>query len=712
MTTLEVDTWQVNRDLTGGALPGQVRAASGFAKASGSLEFRQGDGATPWRLGPVLPGGACSIDATADLGVVAASPVARMTIDSISSPSALSQSRSADLIEAVPDAPIALPATLAQRVTWGAPYMLDASWVIDECARAMGRFQTPPPVASAILAIPAAGSVDADVGSLTTVNNAGSWSTTTDGRTFMSTVGSSQQYTYTPTIPIAVGASVFITVTVVSYAAFDDSLSLWLQDSSGVLSSGHSLALYYNGGNLNGNMSGTDGSLVSGDVSAGHDTWWRTQFQVEYTSATSMRIRARAGAGAAWSSWVTVTNPMMALTGPLATIRIGGAFTGLQVHSADDTSAWTAPTAFIAASGSPVVTSLATSSSSSWSLAQDVAAKTLGALWIDESGNLRYAAKETLRGAGGSLGTIVAKTSVADLPWSISSADVADRVAVTYQPPDLQTSTTGSITVWQATDSYAIGAGRTITVDADLDGAVDSLASWLPITDTTTAPIGQRSRWAAASSRDGGGAAPPSTALAITAALINPSKVRLTIRNTTAGTLYTVDGNGNPTLILRANYYASAGGQVTIWQGAPEASAQAPLTVDLGSTVQDPDVARAMLSWLWSMTTTPLPVLDAVSVWPDLSIRLGDVRVLRDPDYTGVASKVLVTGVDLSGEPGKLTQTLRLALLAILDADLTRLYAALGLTTEGAVTAYLTAQLGAGATEADVTKFLNAKAVP
>ena len=99
------------------------------------------------------------------------------------------------------------------------------------------------------------------------------------------------------------------------------------------------------------------------------------------------------------------------------------------------------------------------------------------------------------------------------------------------------------------------------------------------------------------------------------------------------------------------------------------------------------------LAWLQSMTTTPQPVLDDVEVTQvDTGIRLGDVRKLLDPSYTGIAAKVLVAGTHLSAEPGSLAQRLRLVVLLPMFNDLDRALASLGIATFDQLDTYLVAQ--------------------
>jgi len=303
-----------------------------------------------------------------------------------------------------------------------------------------------------------------------------------------------------------------------------------------------------------------------------------------------------------------------------------------------------------------------------------------------------------MRGLGTPAETIVSESSLADVAWSIGGDDAADRVTVTYQPPDLRTVTDYSLTVWEATEAVEVPAGGTVTVNADLEGTVKDLGGWLPVWDTVTAPAGKRSRWAAATSRDGGGTQPADTALQVTATMSGTSRVRIRITNTTAQKLWTVDGTGNPTLIIRANLTARDGENVTIAAGATEASAANPLDVDLGAWVQRYTDAQQILDWIWSQVQEPRATIQGVRVKPSLARQLGDIVRITD-GQTGLSSKALISGISLTGSPGQYEQTLDLVLLDITFYDLSQNF--------GAKTFAQLSTDWAGLTFAQVTDLIN-----
>jgi len=689
---VDASSWSVQRALSGTNIPGQVRAASGVGTTDGSVAFAVDDNRTPWQAGPFLPGGKAAIDAAADADLPL-SPIARLLVSELGLPGALTPERNATLTEdlgALRGQRVVLPVTLGlDTIVIGESQLLDAAYLIDAAARAGGRYQTPPPTANTLVSVPGNGSVQPDKGTLdwrsgAPLSSPFTFVTTSDGRTAMA--GGVAYYTV-PTITLAAGLSLYVYYTAVGGASFVLRLAQY-----GIAGT---LTLSAAGARLGASATAT---MPEPPVDG------RCEVQIQYVSTSVTQIRVRAADGGPWSAWVQAN---LGFTGNLSDYSIDlmtinaasngtSAAIGVQLNAAEDPVAWTAPTARIAATGSLLTAVLPGDPQVAWSLIGDVASSTFGAVWIDEAGVLRFVPKESLRGMTARGADIIAETDLADLSAYIGLDDVADRVEVSYQPPDVQTSTTGSITVWEATDAVQVGAGKTVTIYADLDGAADDLAPWLPLW-TTSPAVTQQSRWAAATSRDGGGTQPADTALSVSSTLVSPNRVRIQITNTTGSTLWTVDGNGNPTLTLRANVYATAGEAITISTGAPADTAVNPLSVDLGSWVQDADVAQSLLEWLDSMTSTPLPTLSDVQVVPDPTIRQGDVRVLRDPDHTGLVSKVLVAGVDIEYSGTELlSQTLKLVVLGVLNWDV-----ALWLTpsrTNTQAAALATAALGSATT--------------
>lgn len=417
----------------------------------------------------------------------------------------------------------------------------------------------------------------------------------------------------------------------------------------------------------------------------------RIQFRIRTAGALTF-VAARGAYDQAWS--VEQSTSILSISDSTSWDRMSTtpgqmAIRGIQVHTQDDPAVWSDRTARIAPTGSALQAVLGVGSRSGWEIAQEVAAATMGGLWIDEAGVLTYRNRDALRGGARAVETIAAERSLDDVPWSIGIDEVADRVQITYQPTDLQMVANWSLTVWESTEVVMIRAGQTVTIEQDLDSAVSVLATWRPVWDPTY-PSTQYSRWAASTQRDGGGPQPPSNALDVTSTLLNPTRVRIRIRNTTAGTLYTAGTDGTTLLTLRANVSIRPGEPRVIAQGKTAAAATNPLELDLGLWVQDDDVAAEMLAWLANTIATPMPTLTGVKVTPKASRRLGDVVRIQDPQYTALASKALIVGIRNEGSDGSLSQSLDLAILSTTFTDFNAWMTANGLTTFDALNAWMT----------------------
>lgn len=369
--------------------------------------------------------------------------------------------------------------------------------------------------------------------------------------------------------------------------------------------------------------------------------------------------------------------------------------------SNDQTGVFT-PTALISTAHSPLQAMVGGVSGKSWDVIQDVARATLGAAWIDEEGRLIYRGRDEMRAAP-ITAWVDALDTLEDVPWSSGLDEVADRVEVTYREPVVSRNFDDTLTVWESDESLAVRPGKTLTLTRDIEGAASGLAWWERAEDVSTIPINQKSRywaWTAPPGEDG--SAPAASALVIDATMITPSRVRIRIRNTTGATLYIYR------LILRAMTLAAAGEPLTIASGATAANAETPLSIDLGSFVQDGDAAQRILAWLTSQTSTPNPTIRDVRVPPDATRRLGDtvlVRIRPTLDAEALTFKAMISGVSNAARDGELTQALSFTLLDPTENDLAAYFVAQGIDTEADVAAHWTA-LGL-TTENDVAAWIN-----
>src|SRR5690606_34818258 len=147
--------------------------------------------------------------------------------------------------------------------------------------------------------------------------------------------------------------------------------------------------------------------------------------------------------------------------------------------------------------------------------------------------------------------------------------------------------TDDSLTVWQSTETVRVAAGATVRLDRDIDGAASGLAPWFRHEDVGTYPLARMSRYAAWTAPPGeSGSAPPDTALVVSSQMLTPTRIRITIHNTTGAALWLYE------LIARARIHVQPGADVTISRGLPEAKAQRPLQINAGSWVQDDTTAQ------------------------------------------------------------------------------------------------------------------------
>jgi hypothetical protein len=714
---LEVISWEYARDLTGGSLPGQVRGATGFALGSGSASVHVADGRTPWTGGGTLPGRSCTLEAGHGGDRL---PQATAQVRSVNASSALSTERVLPLEDDLRG--MRSPMTGDLSVQYGyavgevALLGVDAVSLLAAAGRAGGFRATPPPLAAAgfltgtLASIPAQGTPEAEVGRVSGASSTTRWvrmapvadwggarlvgfvggainaSVTDPDPTLRSPWSHVVLVAVVPRDPDAGAGPAFINTTI----APDEATGL-PAFSVGIRRFRDGFTSLTWGADTQLNTSATSDLIVA---------------DFDMKASTGPRARFWRGAAAGWSAWWTppsapavpavarviqVTANIGATATPVAGVQVirGVAATADAVLA--DLLAFT-PSADLEPARVSLQVPDIPADASAWQVVQEVAASTLGAAWIDERGRLVYRSRDSLRGAGAPVETL-GVDGLADLPWSISVDDVADRVSVSYSPPVVVTSPQDApprVTVGRAAAAVRVPAFNTVVVDVDLDGAAAEIdENWLPLWGGGS--TADWSRWAAATSADGGGTQPADGALSIRSVLLNPRRARLTITNNTFDTLWTVDGTGAPSLIIRGRLLATPGEPVTISSGLAEDVAVNALDVDLGSYVQDDATAQEMLAWITGMVTAPLPVLEDVEVVPDLRRQLGDVVTVVDPDHTGVRSKALVVGVRNAGRVGSLTQQLRLAVLDPTFNDLDRYLAAQGVVTFDDLDAHLDA---------------------
>ena len=298
---------------------------------------------------------------------------------------------------------------------------------------------------------------------------------------------------------------------------------------------------------------------------------------------------------------------------------------------------------------------------SAWDVIQWVAKVTLGAGWLDENGTLVYRGPAAMRGQGTVVETIYTLEDVEDLPWEISTDEVADRVEVTYTPVLVERSTTQTLDVWEGTEVIEVAGGATVTFEQDLDVVVSGLAPWRPVWDTSVAAE-RFSRWAASTDPEGGGTQPSSSALSITSTLLSGNRVRISVHNTTSVTLYVSGGRDTQRLLLRADGRATTQAAVTLASGADADSARSTTSLDLGVGIASEAQARSILAWLAAPTAAPAARLSGINVIPSAERHLGFIVEVLDP-VTQANVRCVVSGIRESGSDGVYDQSLDLTIV-------------------------------------------------
>lgn len=673
--------WSVDRELVGSHLPGQVRGPSGFSVATGSVSFPQAQGSqlSPWGRGGlrVGPGGQSVLFASHDGPEVGSGvSLGQFRIAPISGSNT---SNTVDL--ELEDRTIQLnrPFTLRWEYNPVLPNP-DAAWVIAKIAELNGHRVTPANPGGTKFAAQLVGSAEVTVGTLTGTSNV-SWASS-HGRIGM-TSGSRIE------------------------GRFDASLEQWVNQLA-----------------IAACVSGRGGMVVIGTlvVDIRHDQVMirdstgglrdiplpSTADPVREVLVTLVRVTANsvgvklAERGGRWSEMIVIPTvdhiPFTLTSIPImvTTSGYGGGgpadrwINGVRIW--EHTGAASAPpasevTALIEHTLSPLNGVFGVENLTSWNVIQEIAKATLGAAWVDELGNLVYRNREGLRSRPATE-TVEALDVIESLAWTIDPGDVADRVEVQYTPAEVFEGG-DIITLWEATDKFNVGPGRTTSIRFDITGATDRVSAFLPIWDESQAET-RFSRWAAATSPDGSGERPADTALRFSTEIIGASRIQLHITNRSSERLWLVDGSGNPCLIVRTSRHVAPGEPEILAAGVPERSAVSPLTIDAGVWVQDVEAAQELLSFARSQTARAQATLNRVRVKPDLGRQLGDIIKLTD-GRTELSSKAIITGVHLAGDSSGYQQELDMCLLDNTFQDLDQTLAAPQISTFANLDAHLTA---------------------
>lgn len=669
-----VSSWQVERELVGSALPGNIRARSGLSVGTASAEIAQvAKGLTPWALAAsrrVITGAKADLYASHD-GWASAARVDFGDWRVAPTSGALgSAGVSVELVERQyrgrvqehrmppPDMPLTGSET-------------DPAWIIDRLARQMGYYLTPPPAPSTLISFPLTGSGTTELPNVQglSVMEVPAWGNDL-GMVSPETGDWYVQEYHEHTVPVVGGVQTcYVTMNVVGQVVV-------------LLGEAHALRFDADAHTVSVSNDFYGGpAWVARSYTPGLDANHPNRVQVEVARTlsgstwTACTIRVRSAADAAWSA--TATSSASEPVDPAedaVTIISGngltevGSATGFQLSLAADPELWTASERPISlpSLGGIIDAPFVGADTDVWSAIQDVCAAWMAACIVSTDGALRVLTRDDLNGFRVDVATVDVGSSFEDLPWSLDPADVADRLELTFTPPAFQNYESGEWppVLWQSEEVIEVAPHSTITIKATLSRAGSALLGWFPAWGTPTT----KNTWSAFTTADASGTHVDIDALAFKTTPISSSLVEIAVTNTLNDKVYLIDASGSPCLILRAARVASFETQQVVARGAQVADADNPVTVDLGYYVQHAEDAEELADYLWSRVSTPMWKASSVRVRLDWEHDIG--RVLRlQHDRSDLDAKALVTKVSWSGSPGEIQQTLDLVLLPVTWAD-------------------------------------------
>lgn len=660
--TGQVTSWSYDRELIGRTLPGQVRARSGLSIGDGRAEIVQpssGKPMAPWAVGDrrIAVGGRADLYATDEgpgsddrrfLGAWQVDPAQG---------SLLGGSATVQLIEAQyagRTQPNLLPLYTAGPC--------EPAWVVAVLARQAGFHNVPPPVASCILAASLSGSLLPEVGglSVTLPPSAAGWDRSTGPIGPVDLAPDALIGTNGAVMPAGT-ASWFVTLNVAGTVRLEFSGST--QAPAIELRPGGVLAV----------RNKLDAAWQTTTYTAGESDDWPNRVQVELQRTgssgawSSVRGRARSGPDAAWSSWATSSasseQPLSSMKGVEINASTGSSLSALQITTSADPALWAAPTADIDPLGGTMIAPWLPGKMDAWTGAQEVCAAFCAASWVTNDRIWMTRGREYLAGAVATSGVVDVDTMVEDLNWSIDPDDVADRLVVTYNPVDvvnIDYTAPFAPVLWSSPDVVVVDPGQTVDVVADVETHGEGLQPWLPV--WTSLPLFPPSSWSAFDNREGTGTHVADDALTVTHRQVSAGRTIITVRNNTSSTLYLVDANGAPCLILRSVKVSKQENQVVITKGLAEVDSINEVTVDLGRYVQTAADAQAIADYVWARVSTPSWKVSRTRVRLDWGHDIGQVVELAHPG-SDLAVKALIAGAHMEGSDGSIEQFLDLVML-------------------------------------------------
>lgn len=618
--------FSVEREIVSGALPGQIRSASGFSIGSGSAEVAQSSAHrpfTPW----------ASEDRAITVGMLAA----LVAVDTqTGSEEPLGAWKVASASGALDTNTLSIPLAGVQAGTARArlPIPLqtvDPIWIIDMLARQAGYFATPPPAASSLLDLPLIGGIHPIIGSIQT-SSTPVWDMSTGGASLASTAG------IRTTGALTDQSTIYLTLNVAGFATF--------------------------------RIGGVDLRVRSGEVAvrtapsgawsvlafpAGECADWPLRVQVEiWTDGTITRVRARSCQSVGWSTQIQATG---SASGIFSLFYIDGGINGLQVTTRTDPILFAPPNAVLSLLDGLVFCPWVDAGATIWEAIQQVTQAFAGAGFIDRLGVLKIFSRTDLTGAGRVSRPLDLGVHADSLKWSIADDDHADRLVVEWSPPTAPED--------DEPIEWAVGMGRMHvpagtknSVLVDLGGFYENVYGFTHYDDAT----GDESTWEANTAADGTGIE-VREGVVVSVDKLSPSAVIVTVENATLADIWMVDYDGSPALVLRGSRGWMQDESSQIARGTTEADSTNPLSITLGPLAQDPSTVASVTNFLWERCRDPQWRIQGFRIPLDLTIDIGDVLALSHTP-SGLTVDALVTRMQITGSAGNVTQTVDLVALS------------------------------------------------
>ncbi|HWJ11827.1 MAG TPA: hypothetical protein VNS46_20770 [Nocardioides sp.] len=696
LSNAAVTSFTLERELVASVVPGTLRQRGGLSIGAASAKLRNTASpvATPWATSPVK-----RVEVTdKTFGMYAVDGAERLNLGTWaldpSSGSLAAGTVDVELIEAqyVARKKVqALPPYGADPFTENSP--VDPCWIIGQMARRAGFYPTPWPSISPSLHVPCDGAFQADEklagwGEYTLSGEVTGWEVLPGD---VAVGGASGSFFSAASLNFSMarfywqtGSPVFLTLNVVGTVYVHDAASGWqLRIVNDYATATHTIAVCNTG----------DGNFTApATFIPGQTPHWPNRVQVQmqrlWNAPTNEWILFAATArsapsGALWSpAAVDPTDhtpagqdvELIYCLGGVDQPDVGivdappGQFAAFQMNGwQPPPTAWTASKAHLKPLGGDVGLPWAPADMDTWTVIQNVASAWLGAVIMGD-GVLEMLDRNDLAGANDTGEITDIGQEWTDLPWTLDPHDRADRVEVTFTPPELRKSTPGSTTLapeaWRAQDVITVPALQSITIPAALENRAA-----VGIFPTFIQPGAPDAHWSQSSNifvfnnPEGAGSPLPIETITARATQTSATTANITVTNKTGSPVYLVDGNGEPGLILRARSVVTYETPQVITRGAIETNAINPLAIDLTPWVQREQDAVAIADYLWSRVSgAGLWKVGSVRCRLDWSHTIGKILRLVH-SQTGLEAKALITKVAYDGQPGETTQVLDLVLL-------------------------------------------------